>query len=143
MVLVVICLLAGLIFITFPSVQARARDATREANMLALASQLEVYHKESQKYPALEALQDNTPTTGWVASNLKGFSLSDLIAPGDTVSTTKNSIVGHTATAPDQYGYVVAPTGCDNLTTKTTCVSYVLSWFNEASKQVKTKNSVY
>lgn len=128
-VIVVIGILATLVIVTFSGVQQKARDTKRETDVKALASQLEVYYANNGSYPAIAELQDSTPSTGWVAQNLKGLDLAGLVAPTATVAANANSISGTASTTT--YQYVATPAGCT--TAAKDCTGFTLTAQREAS----------
>lgn len=128
-VIAVIGILAALVLNTFVGVQRRARDTERQTDINAIATQLEVYYNEEGHYPTLANLQDATPDTGWIDTNLPGLDLNATIAPNDTPAAGGNSLVNDTTPDADAYGYVPAPADCDNVTTN--CTSFTLYWPEE------------
>jgi prepilin-type N-terminal cleavage/methylation domain-containing protein len=131
-VIAVIGILAALVLNTFVGVQARARDTDRQNDINTIATQLEVYYNDEGKYPTLADLQDATPSSGWIETNLPGLDLNATIAPNDTPATNGNSIVNDTTPDADAYGYVPAPANCDNTATNGNCTSFTLYWAKEA-----------
>jgi prepilin-type N-terminal cleavage/methylation domain-containing protein len=73
---VIVGILATLVAMTYSGVQAKNRNAARQANINSLQSQLETYYAEKTKYPSLAELVNNQ----WRQQNLKSepkFSVKD------------------------------------------------------------------
>jgi prepilin-type N-terminal cleavage/methylation domain-containing protein len=64
---VIVGILATLVAMTYSGVQAKNRNANRQANVNALQSQLETYYAEKTRYPSLAELN----TADWRQKNLK------------------------------------------------------------------------
>lgn len=65
---VIVGILATLVAMTYSGVQAKDRNAKRQANVNALQSQLETYYAEKTRYPSLTQIND----PNWRQQNLKG-----------------------------------------------------------------------
>ena len=141
-VIVVIGILAALVLNTFSGVQRRARDTERQTDINSVATQLEVYYNDNGFYPTLADLQDSTPTTGWVATNLKGIDLNALVAPGDVPAANANSFIGSATPTQYDYGYVPTPASCDNAATATNCTKFTLYYYKEDTNAVVSKSSL-
>jgi len=129
-VIVVIGILAALVLNTFSGVQRRARDTERVTDVNSIATQLEVYYGDNGHYPTLANLQDATPNTGWVDTNLPGIDAQAMIAPNDTPAANANSMTSDATPPADEYGYVPAPANCDN-GAGGNCTSFTLYWAKE------------
>ena len=129
-VIVVIGILAALVLNTFSGVQRRARDTERQTDVNALATQLEVYYNDHGSYPTLANLQEATPSTGWVVTNLKGIDMNALLAPGDTPAANADSMTGSATPAINKYGYAPTPANCDN-GANGNCTGFTLYWAKE------------
>lgn len=129
-VIAVIGILAALVLNTFVGVQRRARDTERQTDINAIATQLEVFYNDQGHYPTLANLQDATPNTGWIETNLPGLDLLATVAPNDTPAENGNSIVADDTPDADAYGYVAAPANCDN-DANGNCTSFTLYWAKE------------
>lgn len=145
-VIVVIGILAALVLNTFSGVQKRARDTTRQTNINAVSTQLEVYYNDKGGYPSADATTGLRADT-WITNNLKGLDLKAARTP----NATANSFVAAAAANKDQFGYQPLPAGCVSPTdaanppvaqTGTFCTSYTLSWWSEDKAAVQTKASL-
>lgn len=115
-VIVVIGILAGLVIVTYNGIQQKARDTERKTDINALASHAEAYNAQAGNYPTLANFNDATFRT----TNMKGLPAEALKDPKGAAQTL---CAAATATC---YGYVPAPTGCDN-GTNGDCASYTLT----------------
>lgn len=139
-VIAVIGILGLLVLNAVTGAQARARDVDRLNDINAIATHLEIYHGDEGEYPTLANMQDATPSSGWIATNLEGLDLQATVAPGDTPAANGNSIVNDTTPDTDAYGYVPAPADCDNVDTR--CASYTLYYAKEEDGSVQSKASL-
>jgi prepilin-type N-terminal cleavage/methylation domain-containing protein len=141
-VIVVIGILAALVLTSFAGVQARARDTERQTDVNSIAAQLEAYYANTGNYPTFAQMDDDpTATSGsFYVDNLKGLDDNALKAPN---GTGVNNLTATTTPTLVQYGYVPAPTGCDN-GAGGTCSTFTLYWRAEAEtgQPVKEKKSV-
>lgn len=133
-VIVVIAILAAIVITTFSGVQARARDAERQTDIKAIASQLEVYYTDKGNYLPLADMQSTTTAT----TTLKGLSPGALKDPTDT--STNSVQTAAPSTTNKRYQYVV-PAGCAT-TTPTGCTSFTISYWNEADSSVKSTSGL-
>jgi prepilin-type N-terminal cleavage/methylation domain-containing protein len=115
-VIVVIGILAALVIVTYNGIQQKARDTERKTDIKAVQGHLEAYWADNAKYPTLTEANDATFRT----ANFKGLDLSAFADPKNAASQQLCA-----AAAPNCYGYVVTPAGCDN--TATDCTNYTLT----------------
>jgi prepilin-type N-terminal cleavage/methylation domain-containing protein len=123
-VIVVIAILAALVLNTFTGAQKRARDAQRQTDVNAIATQLEVYYNDNGGYPLAA-----TVTT----TNLKGLSTDALQPP----SSTTTAILGVSA-APTvkpvsgtQEAYAYWPRAAGVTCTTAPCDNFILYYWKE------------
>ncbi|HSE29233.1 MAG TPA: prepilin-type N-terminal cleavage/methylation domain-containing protein [Candidatus Saccharimonadales bacterium] len=117
-VVVVVGVLAFLVFNAFSTVQNRSDDSQRQTDITALATQLEVYYRANNTYPAFSQI-DSTEKAVVLLPDLNPDNLN---APGQGYS-----LQGNASTNKNQYGYVTNPANC-NGTAENPCTSFVLSF---------------
>lgn len=140
-ILVIICLLAGLILFSYSDVRSRDRDALRQQHIDELQSHLEVYYAQESKYPTLTQLNDDT----WRTKNtpdLASESLRDPSWKADGSCTTQGSPTLLTKVTDGCYSFT--PTAADGEACddkKKPCVHYTLT-ANLESGKAYTKTSL-
>lgn len=138
-VIVVIGILAGLVISTFSGVQGRARDAQRQTDIKAVATQLEVYYIDNGSYPTASNI--NTTT-------LKGIDAAAFAPPSSTatallgVSATPTSKPvcpsGSTSPCPaGQEAYAYQGQSCS-----TSCAKFTLYYWEEYTGAIKSVTSL-
>ena len=139
-VAVIVGILITLVAMTYSGVQAKNRNARREANINTIQSKLETYYVENSKYPTLGQLNDAT----WRKANLKDLSDSAVQDPqwNDKIGACTNNVGGATfATAPTAKCYTYQATTADGsaCNDKAPCTQYSLTTMLEGGeKYVKT-----
>ncbi len=130
-VIIVIGILATLVIVTFTGIQQKARNSKRQTDINAVDSHVEAFYATYGFYPTLADLQDQTPTTGFVPTFLKGLDPQALHDPSQAAGGTIGATVSST-----QYSYVASGTNCVNTTATTItngapvdngCTSFVLT----------------
>jgi general secretion pathway protein G len=116
-VIVVIGILAALVVVTYNGIQQKARDTERKTDINALHGQLEAYQAQNGKYPTLANVND----TAFRSTDMKGLDAAALQDPKGTAQTLVDT------PAANEYAYVAAPAGCDDLVGGTDCTSYALT----------------
>lgn len=58
-VIVVIAILAAITIVSFNGIQARAKDSSRNASVVALQKAIELYNAENNVYPTMAGCNDN------------------------------------------------------------------------------------
>ena len=128
-VIVVIGILALLVITTYSGIQQKARNNTRQANLGAIQTQLEIYYQNNGFYPSLAHMQTGASASTsaiatWVKTNLKNLDQNALVDPGGNGS----HYLQGTPTAK-YYSYEV--TQADGTTScasdETTCAAYTLT----------------
>ncbi len=124
-VIVVIGILAALVITTFNGIQQKGRDTERQTDIKALHGQLEAYNAQNGRYPTASDIGTTSANNvTFISTNMKGLDKEALRDPkgasGDF--SLLNSTPGAGA---NKYGYVPAPSGCDN--NGTDCTSYTLT----------------
>lgn len=136
-VIVVIGILATLVIVTFTGIQQKTRNTQRKTDINAITSHVEAFYAETGSYPTLAQMQDDTPTTGFLAVNMKGLKLDAL---DDPKGVEGSGLVA--ATSETEYGYesaqedgsacaVIDTTGGDPTTN---CATYTLTATLEDNK---------
>jgi prepilin-type N-terminal cleavage/methylation domain-containing protein len=125
---VIVGVLATLVGMTYSGVQAKNRNAERQANIKTIQSFLETYYAQHTKYPT----GDNLADAKWRAENLKDMPADALRDPSwnDKVTecTVKQEAVASNGPTEKCYSYQVTSADgfpCDN--DKTTCAQYTLT----------------
>jgi prepilin-type N-terminal cleavage/methylation domain-containing protein len=139
-VIVVIGILALLVITTYSGIQQKARNNTRQANLGAIQTQLEIFYQNNGFYPSLAHMQtgasasDSSPAT-WIKSNMKNLDQNALADPGGNGS----HFLQATPTAK-YYSYEPhAAGGGDCSADETTCAEYVLTAKYEGSVNGQTE----
>lgn len=125
---VIVGILATLVGMTYSGVQAKNRNAERQANIKTIQSFLETYYAQTSKYPT----GDNLADAKWRAENLKDMPADALRDPqwNEKVSecTAKNEAIPSNGPTKKCYSYQVTSADgspCDNENTK--CGQYTLT----------------
>ncbi len=134
-VIIIIGILATLVITTFSGIQRNARNRAREADINSIHSQLEFYYGQNGRYPTLAQMNDRTPETGFVATQLRGI---DAEAFTDPQGTDVLLVAAPTAGA---YAYDVDPDDCDN-DTNGDCTGYTLTATLEGGEDPFVKSSL-
>lgn len=127
LVVVGICIVAGLISLTLNSVQTKNRNGDRQADIDSLRIQLESYFSSTDTYPTLAALNDRA----WRQQNLPHLKDSTLDDPrwhAELACSNDGKALLWAEPIPGCYGYqVTGPDGttCDN--DKVVCAHYTLT----------------
>lgn len=126
-VVVIVCILAALVALTASGVQAKNRNADRQADIDSLRGQLESYYAGTDTYPTLANINDSS----WRAKNmpnLKDGSLDDPRWSADLACSKNQKATLAPEPVANCYGYqVTASDGsvCDN--DKIACAHYTLT----------------
>lgn len=118
-VIVVIGILALLVITTYSGIQQKARNNTRQANLNAIQTQLEIFYQNQGYYPSRADMNDST----WLKANMKNLDVNALSDP----SSGGNKTFVDTAAAK-VYAYVpkdASNNDCE--TTDTNCAQYTLT----------------
>ena len=95
-VAIIVGILGTLVAMTYSGVQAKNRNAQRQASIDTLQSEMETYYADNNKYPSLAQLNDSS----WRQKNLKNFDNGDVRDP-----RWNNKVAGCTANGqPDFAG---------------------------------------
>jgi prepilin-type N-terminal cleavage/methylation domain-containing protein len=119
-VIVIIAILATIGVVAYGGVQQNARDSKRKSDISSLHTGFEAYFVQAQTYPSLAQANDNTPTTGFRATSLKGIPDDTYTDPKGTNDQLANAV------AANVYAYEVLPAGCDG-SAGNECTSYTLT----------------
>ncbi len=125
-VITIIAVLATIGFVAYSGVTARARDATRQADLRTIQTALEQYFADQLFYP-----HSNVASSTPAGLNLSSiFPLTSLIgnpAPSPSPAPTKIYIttIPTDPKSPPGYCYQALPEDCDN-TSANKCTSYYL-----------------
>jgi len=135
-VVVILFILAALVALTASGVQAKNRNADRQADIDALRSQLESYYAATDTYPTLANMNDSS----WRAKNLPKLKDGTIDDPSWRPDNPDCNINGRPALAAKPtvncYSYQVTSadgSACDN--EKTPCVHYTLTAMLEGSEK--------
>lgn len=121
-VIVIIGILGLLVLNTVTGAQKRARDADRQSDVNALATQLEVYYNDKGGYPQYSQID----TAAEATAAFPGLDENALKAPQGTDFDLK----GAASANPKEYGYV-ALNGAAACATDDACTSFTLSYNKE------------
>ena len=136
---VIICILSTLVAMTYSGVQAKNRNASRQASIDTLKSQLETYYAQYTKYPSLAELNNNA----WLDKNLKKLSHDDLQDPqwNSKVAACTEHGAAVLADKPAAKCYSYQATTADGspcLAAKVDCAQYTLTaTLEDGEKYVK------
>jgi prepilin-type N-terminal cleavage/methylation domain-containing protein len=78
-VIVVIGILALLVITTYGGIQSKARNSKRQADIQAIATQVEAYYSQNQYYPSLGNMND----AAWRGLNMKSLDAQALLDPSN------------------------------------------------------------
>ncbi|HEX8763494.1 MAG TPA: type II secretion system protein [Candidatus Saccharimonadales bacterium] len=137
---VIVGILATLVAMTYSGVQAKNRNADRQASINLLQSQLERYYALKIKYPSLSELN----SAEWRKSNFKEFSDATIRDPqwNDKVTNCTADAKPKMAAAPEAkcYSYQATTTdGSPCVDANTACTQYTLTAiFEGGDKYFKT-----
>lgn len=127
-VIVILGILAALVALTYSGVQAKNRNAERQAEIDSVKGQLEGYYAQTNTYPTFTNLHD----AEWRAKNLPHLKTSALEDPrwdkNVAACTAGDAVTVASQPMPNCYSYqVTASDGspCDN--GKTPCAHYTLT----------------
>jgi prepilin-type N-terminal cleavage/methylation domain-containing protein len=127
-VVVIICILGALVAFTASGVQAKNRNAERQADVDTIKGQLETYYAQTNMYPTAGNLADGT----WRAAGLKHLKTAKLEDPGwaktNTACTAHGQPVAAAKPIANCYSYQVTSSDgspCDNVATP--CAHYTLT----------------
>ena len=140
LVVIVICILATLIALTFSGVKSKNHNAERRKDIDALKSQLETYYAVTNVYPT----QSNINDPAWRAQNLKRLSSGTIQDPSwdDSLEACTDNGKPTLANKPTAncYSYQVVSTDgsdCDNAPAN--CAHYTITTVLEGGESyVKT-----
>lgn len=121
-VIVVIGILALLVITTYGGIQAKARNSKRQADLQAVATQIEAYYSQNQHYPSLEQMND----ADWREDNMKSLDAQALVDPSSTDPDSATPLAA--AKAKGVYAYAPltdADGACE--TTPEDCAQYTLT----------------
>ncbi len=108
--ILVIIVLAALVFKTYNSIQARARNTTRQSNLLALQRNIETFYSRYGYFPNLSDMND----AGWRTKYMPNLDNSILVDPLSKCNPSKTACLGgNNKPVPKQYEYY--PTQSDGL----------------------------
>jgi prepilin-type N-terminal cleavage/methylation domain-containing protein len=135
-VLVILCILGALVALTYSGVQAKNRNAERQADIDLLKGNLESYYAQTNTYPRLADL--SSPT--WRAEHMKKLQGKTIQDPrwSTTVSgcSTGNNISVANQPMANCYSYQVTASdgsACDN--EKVLCAHYTLTAMLEGGEK--------
>lgn len=137
---IIVGILATLVAMTYSGVQAKNRNAERQASVNALQGHLETYYAQFSKYPSLAELND----ANWRKENLKELAAGDIKDPRwnkDTTACVKNEQPTLAANPADHcYAYQATTTdGSACLDANVACTQYTITASLEGGeKYVKT-----
>lgn len=137
---IIVGILATLVAMTYSGVQAKNRNARRQANINTLQSQLEIYYAEKSQYPSLHDLNN----ADWRMKNLKNVSDDALRDPQwndkQKACTMAEKAVLAAEPAAKCYAYKASTTdGSPCIDANTACTQYSLTAsFEGGDKYVKT-----
>jgi prepilin-type N-terminal cleavage/methylation domain-containing protein len=127
-VIIIICILGLFVSLAYDGVQAKNRNAERQADIDKLKSQLESYYAETNFYPTLDTLNNEN----WRTQTLKNITQANLQDPSWSTAIeacTANGKATATATpTTDCYSYQVTGSdgsACNNTTIA--CAHYTLT----------------
>ena len=133
---VVLCILAALVGLTYSGVRAKNRNADRQTAINTVKGQLETYYAATTTYPTLANMND----AAWRTKNLPHLKHDSLQDPrwSKSVSacTAKEEVILAAEPAANCYSYQVTSgdgSACDN--DKTPCVHYTLTASLEGGEQ--------
>lgn len=143
-VIVVIGILAALVLNTFQGVQKRARDTTRQTDVNAIATQLEVYYGSSNT--------GGYPSSVTTVKAIKGLDNTALVPPNSNAtdlqlatSTTTPTTKPTNSATPAQEVYVYLPLLNGSVCPATSdgaCDSYKIFYWKEDGSTIQTKTSL-
>jgi prepilin-type N-terminal cleavage/methylation domain-containing protein len=133
---IIVGILATLVAMTYSGVQAKNRNASRQAGIDTVQSQLETYYAQYSKYPGLVDLNSST----WRKNNLKELKDSDIKDPRwnkDIRSCTINGQTSFAAKPTEKcYSYqAVAADGSACNAVDVTCSQYTLTTVLEGGEK--------
>lgn len=139
-VVVIFCILASLVALTYSGVQAKNRNASRQKDIDTLKGQLENYYAGTESgtnmYPTFAQLSD----PAWRTKNLKKLPANALQDPRwskkNASCTAKDYAVASTKPETNCYSYQVTATdgsACDNV--KVMCAHYTLTAILEGGEK--------
>ena len=137
---VIVGILATVVAMTYSGVQAKNRNAGRQANIDALQSHLETYYAESSKYPSISELNN----VDWRKQHIVGTPSVSVQDPqwSDKVAacTAANQATFATAPVAKCYSYEATTTdGSPCVDVNVPCTQYTLTAILEGGeKYVKT-----
>jgi prepilin-type N-terminal cleavage/methylation domain-containing protein len=120
-VIVVIGILALLVITTYSGIQQKARNNTRQANLGAIQTQLEIYYQNNGFYPSLTDMNTGTSATTnaastFVTANMKNLDQNALVDPSN------GSQSKHLGSSPAAKVYSYEPAQADGTTGSSTVV---------------------
>jgi Tfp pilus assembly protein PilE len=139
-IIVILCILATVIALTYSGVRANDRDSERQTDIDIVQSQLETYYAINNKYPGTDQLND----ASWRVDNLKQLKNENLQDPqwsaDSSCSKDAKPVFISTATE-DCYAYQVSAadgSACES-GTGAPCAHYTLTAvLEDGEKYVKT-----
>jgi prepilin-type N-terminal cleavage/methylation domain-containing protein len=124
---IIVGVLATLVAMTFSGVQAKNRNANRQASIDVMQSQLETYYAQYSKYPSLAELNSTT----WRKANIKELHDSDVQDPRWNEKVKSCTAQGQPvfATKPTEKCYSYQATTADGsaCSVDITCTQYTLT----------------
>lgn len=133
---IIVGILATLVAMTYSGVQAKNRNANRQASIDEVQSQLETYYAQYSKYPSLVELNDSA----WRKSNLKNLNEGDVKDPRwnkDTSSCLVDGQPGFSNKPVEKcYSYqAVTADGSACTDKEVTCTQYTLTALLEGGEK--------
>lgn len=128
-VIVVIGILALLVITTYSGIQQKARNNTRQANLGAIQTQLEIFYQNNGHYPSLTNMNTGTNAatnakSTFVTSSMKNLDQNALVDPSNPNQSK------HLEDAPTAKSYSYEVTNASDTTCEldaTTCAKYTLT----------------
>jgi prepilin-type N-terminal cleavage/methylation domain-containing protein len=124
-VIVVVCVLAGLLVITYSGIQSKSRNATRQTDIQTLQNDVETFFSQNGYYPSLSDLNNSK----WLAKNMQKLSQNEgvLVDPLSKCNpSTSKCLVGSPKAKAFSYA-VTDANGNSCESDDTNCAKYILT----------------
>lgn len=143
-VVTIIGILAGIVLVSYSGIQANGRDTQRQADALAVKSQLEVYFNDNGTYPTAPTMTSSDAST--IAGGngiLKGLSADALVNPLASGGTT-NSFRSISSGSPsnDVYWYQSYASNGTTICGTTPCAKFKIMYTKESDGTTVTLSSI-
>jgi prepilin-type N-terminal cleavage/methylation domain-containing protein len=126
-VIIVIGILAAIVITTYAGIQQKSRNASREANIQTLQTQIEEFYTQNGYYPNAYDLN----SYAFLSTHMKHlYPAAEVDPSSDCRAPSANNPTGNcivTTVQAKHYAYVVTPSTCEGLGNDASCTGYTLT----------------